>query len=78
MALSSFPADTKAVRGVAGCSSYEPRLVISLWVLASGDAVCMPFDLYLWHVPPRKPLEKVWHNLVFRIRGEDFDVSDLQ
>jgi len=78
VALSSFRADTKAVRGVAGCSSYDPRLLISLWALAYSDAVRTPFDLNIWHAPPRKPLEKVWHNLAFRIRGEDFDVPDLQ
>lgn len=37
--LSHFQADTKAVEGVAGCSPYDPRLLISLWVLAYSDAV---------------------------------------
>ena len=37
--LSRFWEDTKAVEGVAGCSPYDPRLLISLWVLAYSDAV---------------------------------------
>ena len=37
--LSRFQADTKAVEGVAGCSPYDPRLLISLWVLAYSEAV---------------------------------------
>src|SRR5271157_103960 len=37
--LSRFQVDTKAVEGVAGCSPYDPRLLISLWVLAYSDAV---------------------------------------
>jgi transposase len=37
--LRRFWADTKAVEGVAGCSPYDPRLLISLWVLAYSDQV---------------------------------------
>ena len=37
--LSRFWVGTKAVEGVAGCSPYDPRLLISLWVLAYSDAV---------------------------------------
>jgi len=37
--LSRFWADTKAVEGVAGCSPYDPRLLISLWVLAYSDKI---------------------------------------
>ena len=37
--LSRFWVGTKAVEGVAGCSPYDPRLLISLWVLAYSDAI---------------------------------------
>jgi transposase len=37
--LGLFPANSKAVEGVAGCSPYNPRLLISLWVLAYSEAV---------------------------------------
>jgi hypothetical protein len=37
--LSRFWVDSKAVEGVAGCSPYDPRLLISLWVLAYSDAI---------------------------------------
>ena len=37
--LSRFWLDTKAVEGVAGCNPYDPRLLISLWILAYSEAV---------------------------------------
>jgi len=37
--LNRFWAETKAVEGVAGCRPYDPRLLISLWVLAYSDAI---------------------------------------
>jgi len=37
--LRRFWVGTKAVEGVAGCNPYDPRLLISLWILAYSEAV---------------------------------------
>jgi len=43
--LSRFWVGTKAVEGVAGCSPYDPRLLISLWVLAYSEAISSARDV---------------------------------